>query len=98
MVRNYVPGDVEQPDRVTNKVLKAGVQTSYVHSSKTVVFYTFPCTNLTMLPSKQQLRSLQTRKTLAYIVNPTYHTVAKITYNVMLLFQCVPRDIEKVGS
>ena len=33
MIRNYVRRDVEQPDRVTNKVLKAGVQTSYVHSS-----------------------------------------------------------------
>ena len=33
MVRNHVRRDVEQPDRVTIKVLKAGVQTSYVHSS-----------------------------------------------------------------
>ena len=34
MVRNYVRRDVGHPDRVTNKVLEAGVQTSYVHSSK----------------------------------------------------------------
>ena len=38
MVRNYVRRDVEQPDRVTNKVLKAGVQTSYVHSSIITLF------------------------------------------------------------
>ena len=34
MVRNYVRRDVRQPDRITDKVLEAGVQTSYVHSSK----------------------------------------------------------------
>ena len=38
MVRNYVRRDVEQSDRVTNKVLKAGVQTSYVHSSINMCF------------------------------------------------------------
>ena len=34
MVRNFVRRDVGQPDRVTNQVIKAGVQTSYVHASK----------------------------------------------------------------
>ena len=39
MVRNYIRRDVGQPDRVTNKVLEAGVQTSYVHSSINWLLY-----------------------------------------------------------
>ena len=42
MVRNYVRRDVGQPPTDppgrTNKVLKAGVQTSYVHSSIIIIF------------------------------------------------------------